>query len=100
MPKIVEEIDGVEMQPFEYSKHGSWKMYLLAYKENHELMHGIRESEVDSLHHVLFENPELSEDHGFQAELLLFETELSKEKASLKWVQRELDKIPVYDPMI
>lgn len=100
MQKIIEEIDGVDIYPFEYSKHGSLKMYLLGYKETHNMMHDIRDEEVKSLHQVLFENPELAEDEGFQNELLFFETALKKEKASLKWVDLELAKFPVYDPFI
>jgi hypothetical protein len=100
MPKIIEEVDGVEIYPLEYSKHGSWKMYLLGYKENHKMMHDIREAEVNSFRSILFETPEVAEEEDFQNEMLFFETELKREKASLKWVQSELDKFPAYDPFI
>lgn len=100
MQKIIVEIDGIEIYPFEYSKHGSWKMYLLGYKENHQNMHDIRTGEVESFSTVLFNNPELAENEDFKKEMSFFEIALKKEKASLKWVDLELAKLPVYDPFI
>lgn len=100
MARIVEFFDGVEIEPFIYNKSGSWKLYLLAYKEARETMLNLRKNEVVEFEKTLFANPEFIDDEDFMSGYNFSKNEVKKEEASLGWVNQKISELPKYDPFL
>lgn len=100
MGKIIETFNGIEIEPLQYSKKGSWKLFILGYKEFNETMLELRNNEVKELEHMLEHNPELADDESFKFAYDFSTKEFKKHEASIAWADVKISELPVYDPFL